>query len=379
MKMMKKALLWLWLLTKRLYKKPTFLAILILIPLLVVGYSAVADRDAGMLTVALAGEDDPLTPQVLAQIQSTGQLLRYIECETPAQAEQLVSAGKADAAWIFPEKLQEAIDDFVDSPVEGAGFVRVVQREENVALALAREKLSGVIYTHMAKSYYKDFVRETYPELKDLTDEELMQYYNDTVMNGELFAFGTEEAVKTETVHYLMSPLRGLLAVVVVLGGMATAMYAIRDQENGTFGQLAAGKQWLPELGGQLAASLDLGAVAYLALLVTGLASNFFAELGTWLLYSVCVAAFCMLLRRLLGSIRGLGTAMPLLVVGMLLVCPVFFDLGAMRGYQLLLPPTYFINAAYDYRYLLYMPLFCLACGLLCYGIDRLQRMRVRS
>ena len=48
---MKKYLLWLWLLTKRLYKKPTFLAILVLIPLLVLGYSAVFFLAGSWITV----------------------------------------------------------------------------------------------------------------------------------------------------------------------------------------------------------------------------------------------------------------------------------------------------------------------------------------
>ena len=37
MNSLKKAALWMWMLTKRLYKKPTFLAILVLIPLLTMG------------------------------------------------------------------------------------------------------------------------------------------------------------------------------------------------------------------------------------------------------------------------------------------------------------------------------------------------------
>ena len=51
---------WFLLLNKRLYKKATFLLILILIPLLVIGYGAVARDESGLFTVALAckGEDD---------------------------------------------------------------------------------------------------------------------------------------------------------------------------------------------------------------------------------------------------------------------------------------------------------------------------------
>ena len=46
--------------------------------------------------------------------------------------------------------------------------------------------------------------------------------------------------------------------------------------------------------------------------------------------------------------------------VVMLVVCPVFFDLGALRELQYLFPPTYFINAVYSDKFLLYMPLYTL-------------------
>ena len=45
---------WLLMMTKRLYKKPTFVVILILIPVLVLGYGLVAAEDSGMVTIALA-------------------------------------------------------------------------------------------------------------------------------------------------------------------------------------------------------------------------------------------------------------------------------------------------------------------------------------
>ena len=54
---------------------------------------------------------------------------------------------------------------------------------------------------------------------------------------------------------------------------------------------------------------------------------------------------------------------MPVLVVVMLVVCPVFFDLGVLRQVQDLFPPTYFVNAAYNGRYLLYLPVYSLALG----------------
>lgn len=371
MKKVRKLLLWLWLLTKRLYKKPTFLTILVLIPALVLGYSLAVQEDSGIVTVALAGED-AFTRQMFDQLEGSGQLLRYIRCDSGARAELLVSTGKADAAWIFPEDMQSAIETFTKDPAESNAFVRVVQREENVALALARERLSGVIFPQVARNYYLQFIRQTYPELAELSDEAVLQYYDGTDMGGKLFEYDSTGAAVTEPVHYLMSPVRGLLAVVIVLGGMATAMYWVKDTQNGTFQWLPGRYRILPELGSQLVTALNLCAVSLVTLAASGLAENLLLETATLFVYSLTVAAFCMLLRRLLGNISVLGLMLPLMIVVMLVVCPVFFDFGTLRSWQLILPPTYYINGVYNGAYLAYGLAYVAVAGGICLVWDRL-------
>ena len=368
-----KLLLWFWLLTKRLYKRPTFLVILALIPMLVFGYSLTAKGDSGVLTIALAGNE-----QVFAALEESGQLLQYIRCDSATRAELLVATGKADAAWIFPEDLQERVELFTATPTAENAFVRVVQREESVALALAREKLSGTILPYLSRSYYLQFMRQNYPALAELSDEKLLEYYDGTDIGGQLFEYDSTGA-NAQQVHYLMSPVRGLLAVVIFLGGMATAMYWLRDERQGTFCWVPGRYRILPELGSQLVALVHLCLVSLAALILSGQAQEILAECLLVPVYSLMAALFCMALRRLLGSVRLLGTALPILVVIMLLVCPVFFDLGALRICQLLLPPTYYINSVFDGRYLAYAIGYIILCGGLCLGLDWLQAQRTPS
>ena len=113
--------------------------------------------------------------------------------------------------------------------------------------------------------------------------------------------------------------------------------------------------QFLPELGCHLASSLHVSAVCLICLVIGGLAGNIWTELLVLLMYSLCCSVFAMALRQLFGSLRSLGTLLPLVMVMSLAICPVFFDLGVLRQAQYALPPTYYINAVYNSRYLLYM------------------------
>lgn len=374
---MRKPFLWLWMLTKRLYKKITFVAILVLIPVLVLGYSLTTQEDSGMLTVALAREDTDATAlSLLASLDESSQLLRFEDCESPEKAEELVRAGKADAAWILHRDLSDKIAKFVKSPTERNAFITVLVREDDIAQRLAREKLSGAAFSLCARVVYLDYIRQNVPGLEHLSQEQLLEYYENTFVSGDLFAFDETDAAmaNAQTTHYLTAPIRGLLAVVIALCGLATSMYYMEDQRRGTFGWLSQPRQALAELGCQIVSLMQVSVMALLALILSGLAAGLGRELLVLVLYCLCIASFSALLRRICGNLRVLGTLLPLLVVVMLVVCPVFFDLGQLRTAQYLLPPTYYINGVYSNTYLLYMLLHTAVTSALYWLLGLLKR-----
>lgn len=352
---MKRTLIWLWLLTKRLYKRPTFLVLLALIPALVLGYSATARDDSGVVTIALAREDqDPLAVELMDKLPTESQLIRYIVCDSRQAAEAAVRRGKADSAWIIRAGMTENAARFVQSRSRADALVDVLQREKSVALRLTLEKLSGQLFLYCARALYIPYIRQNVPGLDHLSDDALWESYQNSQIGDTLFQYDSVGSPIAQ-VSYLLSPIRGLLAVTVVLCAGAGAMYYLEDRRKGTFGWVALKRLPLTELRCQAVCVGNVAAVVLLALAVSGLAGSVLTELPALVLYSLCCAVFGMLLRQLCGNIHVLAAVLPVLVVVMLVVCPVFFDLGALRQLQYLLPPTYYINAAYNPVYLLYM------------------------
>ena len=348
---------WFLLLNKRLYKKVTFLLILVLIPLLVMSYGAVARDESGLLTVALACEgEDPTAEQIMQELKDGSNLIRFVICDDPQTAQSMVNGRRADAAWIIEDDLQEAISRFAVKPERRNAFVRIIEGESTIPLKLIREKLSGALFSRTSRAYYLDYLRKNVPEVKDVPDETLLQHYDDFASDATFFEFayldGGSREENAQSANYLLSPVRGLLAVVIVLGGLAAAMYYIQDEKLGTFSLVAQNRKAPVEFGCQMIAVLNVSAVALIALAVSGLTISLGRELLLLLLYALTTALFCMTVRRICGSIGVLGTLLPLLGVGMLVVCPVFFDLGALRQVQYLFPPTYYINAVNSDYYL---------------------------
>lgn len=375
-----KLLLWFWLLTKRLYKKVTFLMILLLIPALVLGYQAAAGEDSGMVTVALAQEgQDPLAQELIEELDGESQLICFLRCGSAQEAQELVWGGKVDMAWIFRENISERLTDFANQPARRNSVATVVVREDNVTLRLARERLSGTIMRQVSHRLYIAYIRENVPDLAVLSDQELMAYYNTQDIAEELFTYDESDATMQNPAqaHYLTAPVRGLLAVVIVLCGLATAMYYTQDSKRGTFGWVSIRRLPLVEMGCQMVSLVNVTVVVMVTLAISRQTGRWYRELAVSAAYCLCCGAFSMLLRRLCGSVRVLGTLLPLLVVAMLLICPVFLDLGKLHLLQLLFPPTYYIHAAYNPLYLLYMlahAAICLSLYLLLGKIGKFAR-----
>lgn len=363
MNLVKTALLWLWLLSKRLYRRPVFVVMLVLIPALTLGYTTINTEDSGMVTIAVVQEGHPAPEAALmASLEGgEGQALNYRTCASAEEAQTLVAAGKVDTAWIFPEDLEAGVRTFVANPKPENAFIRVVVREDSVMLNLSRERLSATAFTPIARQVYRSFVRDLAPELNTLSDDQLMGYYDDVEISENLFAFDEAYAALVNT-HYLLSPLRGLLGLVILLCSLAAALYHYRDMQVGTFCRLGLRWRWCAELAGQTVTTLHLTIATAVCLGLAGLAAVWWQEILLVVLYSLSCAAFSMLLRRLIGSLRGLAAVLPALVVLTLVVCPIFFDLKALLAVRLLFPPTYYIYGAYQPWYLLNLLVYTAVC-----------------
>ena len=142
-----------------------------------------------------------------------------------------------------------------------------------------------------------------------------------------------------------MAPVRGLVALLLVLTGLASAMYYDEEARRETFLRLSApARRFLPLLC-HLTALLPMALAVMTALWAARLLGALPREAGLMLLYCLSAAAFSELVRKLCRTQARLGAAMPVLMALMLALCPVFFDLNMLTPVRHLLPPFYYLNA----------------------------------
>lgn len=375
MKKLQKSLFWFYLTCKRLVKKAGFLLLLCSIPVMVLAMGLVAKEESGMLNIVLyqENETDELSSKLVEDLLTEKSVLQYQQVFSEEEACAMVEDGKADAAWIFPDDMQEKLEEYIAGAYDRA-FICIVVREDNVALQLSREKLYGALYSYFPYAVYENYVRN---ELggTELPEEELRAYYESARVEGELFQLtflsGEINDANQAEDNYLTAPIRGLLMLVIMLCGLSAVMYYLQDEEAGVFDRVALKNRQKYLYGYELAAMLCAGLTVLLALALSGNFEGLGKELGLMVLYIMMSVGFCSVVKKLCGNLQRLGTCIPLLMIGMLVLCPIFFAVRRFRMLQYLLPPFYYLNAVHNATIVMWMVLYCVIVFIMDFALDK--------
>lgn len=367
-------LTWCRLLNKRFLKKPAFLVLLALIPILAASLTLLTGEGGTILTVALCPADEVSGEIVEALMEEEG-VLRCILAEDEEEARALVGGGEADAAWIFSDRTDELVERYA-SDGRAKVIVTAVEREDNVFLRLAREKLYAAMFPTVSRAAWEAFL-ERESGVEDLPEEVLSEYEHWIEIDEAPVRFsymdGTEAEVGDD---YLRSPTRGLLAILLILGALAAAMVYVRDKRAGTL-TWAGGKALFPLSAAYLLLPmLDMAVMTCLALYLAGLGGSLGYEVLLLALLVFSGAGFAMLVARFCGSEARIGVAALVLTVCMLALCPVFLNVRALRGLSMLLPPYYYLHAVHNRDFALYLAAYAVIVWVLDFGLFQLQKSK---
>lgn len=361
MKTVKTLLLRAFLLNKRLLKKPSFLLILCLVPLLTLAMVFLAKEESGILTITLCTEDknDPIAKEIIDNLLNDDGVLYFKKADTAEKAYEEVRLGTSDAAWIFDDDLQSKFD-MIAATDKYEPFVTVVERETDVSLQLSHEKLSGCIFPYLSKSIFNEFLLTEVFSFEEITQEKVTEGYNNAIGGGNLVVLEKIGGQKTEELNYLTAPLRGLLSLVVLLCGLAAVMYHQSDREHKIYDWMSPAKQIFPGIATVGAAALDSTVIIVVALAVSGLFGNPLLEITAAVAYIPAVTSFCTLLGCITHKASRTGQIIPFAMIIALVVSPIFFNLKGLYWIQCILPCYHYLYGVNNFIHIANMLIYSL-------------------
>lgn len=369
-----------YLLNKRLFKKYSFLLILCMVPLLVGGVRVLSRQESGIARVVLClpNPEDELALQVAEKLISGESILRYQFCESKEEARRMVVENEADTAWIFEEDLADSLR-MVASRKRIGPVVKVVERKESVSLIFSREILSGALYPVFSYVVYEEYIRSDLG-LTEVSEEELRRAYEQTLVEGSLFEMAyLDDGQKTEEdFNYLQAPLRGILSIWLVICGLAACLYYMQDEEQGALSRIPVARRLSASFGMCAVFLSDAVLVVLFACKLAGVFTVWHREVMSCVLFACATLAFCNLIRLIADTPERLGSSMLILTAGMLVLCPVFFNLRSFRAVKYLLPSYYYLLSIHSVRYLYGMVIYTTVVSVLCVLIFKWKNRNIR-
>lgn len=381
MKKMKRILLWQYMLNKRLLHKKSFIILMCMIPLLVCGMQIVSEEESGVLTILLCAEsaEDELAKQVIADLTEADSVVRYLVCDEK-EALESVQKGEADCAWVFRDDFRRRLDEYATESLKQEAPIRMIAREDNVALQLARTNLYGVIYPHYAYFLCENFLQDKILKEGQVSEAELRADFERTAVEESLFQVvyvNQNDVVYRDSFQkqdsYLLQPVKGLLLVFITICGLASAIYYLQDAERGIFAWIPMNHRMLFACGYHMVAMFDAAIMVFVSLFFLEKERMMAQEIVLLLLYIIICAVFCNFIMCLCRNKQNLGRCIPLLLIAMLVISPIFIDFGENFTVQYLFPPSYYLRALHDEKMYLYGLLYTVALGIATSGINKLM------
>jgi hypothetical protein len=349
---------WLLLSAKRFLKKPSFVLIFLMLPAVLLLYRALITADDGKLHVAVYFEEkDEFAKTYLRELsENVPELFVFYECEEEEDLYSDVAAGRAECGYSFSAGIAQKLPT-----EEWQGLITAVLSDQT----MYGEFVNEIAYIKLIRILGKDLMLEYLvnksgvvkegdsDKIRELLEKKfgdemasniLVEYVTTAQKNGELVI----EEKKHDAISVLKKPIRGTIAIFVLLTGLAGLVFWYQDDAEGRFRVMARERRPLISFASILLPTAMAGIVGLVCLAISGLWTTTGRELFSMLLYVLLAAGLCNILRFLIPSVHAVCAMIPILVLISYLCCPILIDIGqtmpVIRYVRALLAPQYYLR-----------------------------------
>lgn len=345
-----------YMLMKQYIRKPECLLLLLSLPVLTILLSHVSKTEEQTIQAACyipsvirEGHDGAALPVSTSLISLADKLDRYDGLYTfrlyasEQEVYDAVAAGRAECGYIFSENLYE---ELLNGSIKG--LITTVASPSTTMLPVINETVYSFVFEDLAllslEQYLADdsAVSAEYGVLyDDAVIEELFQKY---MLGDSTFHFeydGSPKDYRLTTSTVLLSPIRGLLSVLMLLSALTGAISYYRLAENPVFGT------WKVRVGCIVIPVLCTVPVMLLCIHFAGLGTGIGKEISLLLLYATACVIETLILTLFIKKRVIFTSLLPLLILACLVFTPVFIDISVflpvLKPLSYLFLPYYYL------------------------------------
>ena len=348
-----------------MWRQPVYVLLLILLPVLGCAVSAAGHKEMSGAAVAVCVEEGPWAASVADGLRAgeADSVLVYVFCNNAAAVQRLVLTGEADCGFVISADIEERVmtGDWQKS-------VTVYETADSSIAGMAEERIAGVIFRLYSEQRYGEYMERYSDGAAEYAGEAYEKHLTDGSTFGFRYLYYDEDAPRAGengvSAGQETFPLKGVLAIVIFIGGMCGLLEYDTDIREKRFLRLAPRSLtcivdiWLPTVFLSLAALICMwlsdvvraavGQAGGGAAIGVWSAGMWLAEAGRLIVYQGIVVLYCLVLRMLLRRRETIAAAIPLFSLASLVCAPVFVRLGAyvpvFAVLERLFPVTYYLR-----------------------------------
>ncbi len=297
-----------------------------------VGYAVCTPDLEEINTLPLSGEDAKGIDALRDRLRISDSAFAFREYDSLTDLQGHVAAGELECAYLIPS-------DLFSSLLEGKRRekIRVLSSPSSSLIPVVNESLYSRIFEQLTPmlltTYLSAQTDGPADALAQTGEKALNDQFEVYLTNGSTFAFEYENAQMSSGFaqrKLLLSPLRGLFAVLILLAGFSGALRYYRAAEHPVYARFSV--RFVMILAPMLLCCIPV-LVSYLSYPDLSPAHEkpvmLFPELLRLLLYMLLCLAFLLLLTQLLRSAALMYAFLPLYVLCCLVFSPIFIDAGS--------------------------------------------------
>lgn len=314
---------------KQTIKKPAIIVLLLIMPILAVLIKHImptASEDLHITALYYLDADNDKAQELYDALEDYDGLFVFEPASSERELISAVDRGQAECGYIIDSDIYEkmAKHKYRDS-------IEVVVSDSTTLMPVINETLYAIIFPTATKtdvtsylendsavaSYYNDiFTTNTIDELYDM-------YFT----NGSTFQFEYSDEPDDYTFtkeSILLSPLRGILALLILIAGFSGGLAYYREAENPVFALKRVRFTFI------MVPIILLSISTVISLIIGGIFENLLTELSALLLYDFLCIIICFILSLIIKKGSLYAGILPVIILGCLVFTPIIIDLEGL-------------------------------------------------
>ena len=351
--MIRNALVFLALQNKRIIKNPVFLTALLLTPLLVLLLSVTSSLDLDIVKISVYTGPDSEAVSTVQKLIRSSDVMSFVITETPEEAKMLAASGKTNAAWVFADDYGKLIHGAFENN-KLPTLVTSYQPEDNPLMMLVMFRLYVLIYPQFMHENLLNFIAAV-PGSEPVERAQIEEIWESNMSDESLFEmrYMDLESAEDDGDSTISAPLRGTLALMLSLIAFAAALFHMHDVNSGVYELVPLKYRNMLSLGCIAVPVFDGAILMLLVLILTGNIGNIGREALNLLLFSINTVLFANIPVSLLKSEERYGALVPVLMLIMMVLCPVFLLIRNAGVIRFALPPYVYLMSEHAWQYTL--------------------------